>query len=108
MKEQLHAIIEAIVSNPAEVTIEEKQEGEMTIFEVKVAEADMGKVIGREGRIAKSIRTVMRAVAAKENKRISIEFIGWILIKLAIYVVKWIKKILNVSTYVSGFLNSFA
>ncbi|MCL2383790.1 MAG: KH domain-containing protein [Oscillospiraceae bacterium] len=76
MKEQLQAIIEAIVSNPESVTVEEKQEGEIIVFEVKVAEADMGKVIGREGRIAKSIRTVMRAVAVKENKKISIEFVG--------------------------------
>ena len=76
MKEQLQAIIEAIVSNPNAVSIEEKQEGEMTIYEVKTHESDMGKVIGREGRIAKSIRTIMRAMAMKENKKISIEFLG--------------------------------
>ena len=76
MKEQLQAIIEAIVSDPSAVSIEEKQEERTTVFEVKVAESDMGKVIGKEGRIAKSIRTVMRAIANKEDQRISIEFIG--------------------------------
>ena len=76
MKEQLQAIIEAIVSDASSVSIEEKQEQNTTIFEVKVAESDMGKVIGREGRIAKAIRTVMKAMAIKEDKRISIEFIG--------------------------------
>ena len=47
----------------------------MTTFEVKVAESDMGKVIGKEGRIAKAIRTIMKSVASKENKKVSIEFI---------------------------------
>ena len=45
-------------------------------FEVKVADADMGKVIGKQGRLAKSIRTVMKAVAAREHKKVSVEFIG--------------------------------
>ena len=45
-------------------------------FEVEVAEADMGKVIGKQGRLAKSIRTVMKAVAAREHKKVSVEFIG--------------------------------
>ena len=75
MKEQLQAIIEAIVSNPNEVSIEEKPGEHLIVFEVKVSESDMGKVIGREGRIAKSIRTVMRAIAIKEGKKISIEFV---------------------------------
>ena len=76
MKEQLKLIIESIVSNPAEVSIEEKPGEEVTVFEVTVAEGDMGKVIGREGRVAKAIRTVMRAMAVKENSKISIEFLG--------------------------------
>ena len=51
-------------------------DGEKQItFEVKVANSDMGKVIGREGRIAKAIRTIMKALAAKEGKRVAIEFI---------------------------------
>ena len=76
MKDQLQTIIEAMVLLPNEVSIEEKQEAETIIFEVKVAESDMGKIIGREGRIAKAIRTVMRAIASKGTKKISIEFIG--------------------------------
>jgi len=76
MKEQLEAIIQSIVMNPDAVVIEEKQKEEVTVFEVTVANEDMGKVIGKEGRIAKSIRTVMRAVAMKENSKISIEFLG--------------------------------
>jgi len=75
MKEQLQAIIEAIVSNPNEVSIEEKPGEHLIVFEVKVHDSDMGKVIGREGRIAKSIRTIMKAVAVKEGKKISIEFL---------------------------------
>ena len=74
MKEQLQAIIESIVSDPTAVTIEEKQEGTEVTFEVRVLDTDMGKVIGKEGRIAKAIRTVMRAVANKDGKRINIEF----------------------------------
>ena len=52
-------------------------EGEKSVvFEVKVAESDMGKIIGKQGRLAKSIRTVMKAVASKEQKRVTVEFIG--------------------------------
>ncbi len=46
------------------------------VFEVKVADSDMGRIIGKQGRLAKSIRTVMKAVAMKEQKRVSVEFIG--------------------------------
>ena len=53
-----------------------KDEGKTVTLELRVDPADMGKVIGRQGKIAKSIRTVMKALAAKENKKITIEFIG--------------------------------
>ena len=76
MKEALQAIIEAIVSDKSAVLIEEKQEENTTIFEVKVAESDMGKVIGKEGRIAKAIRVVIKAIASREQKKVSVEFIG--------------------------------
>jgi len=76
MKDTLKTIIESIVSEPSQVSVNEIEGERSVIFEVKVAETDMGKIIGREGRIAKSIRTVMKAVAAKEDKRITIEFIG--------------------------------
>ena len=75
MKEILETLIKSLVENTEEVTITEKEEGKTIVFEVKVAEADMGKVIGRQGRVAKSIRTVMKSVAGKEHKKIAIEFL---------------------------------
>lgn len=76
MKEMLETIIKSLVTDVDAVSINEVNGEQNTIFEVKVAENDMGKIIGREGRIANSIRTIMKALAAKENKKISIEFIG--------------------------------
>ena len=75
MKGSLEAIITSLVSNPSEVSINEVDGEKQVIFEVKVANSDMGKVIGREGRIAKAIRTIMKALAAKEGKKVSVEFI---------------------------------
>ena len=76
MKEALTTIINSLVTDIDAVSINEIEGEKSVIFEVKVAEGDMGKVIGREGRIAQSIRTIMKALAAKENKKITIEFIG--------------------------------
>lgn len=75
MKEILETLIKSLVEHTDEVSITEKEEGKTTIFKVKVAETDMGKVIGRQGRIAKSIRTVMKSVAGKEHKKIVVEFL---------------------------------
>ena len=75
MKEILEILIKNLVEHKDEVTITEKEEEKNTIFEVKVNESDMGKVIGKQGRIAKSIRTVMKAVGAKEHKKITVEFV---------------------------------
>lgn len=75
MKEILETIINTLVSDKEAVSINQIDGEQSIIFEVKVAESDMGKVIGRQGTIAKSIRTIMKAVAAKENKRVSIEFL---------------------------------
>ena len=55
--------------------IKETEEGKTIKFEIKVAESDMGKVIGKQGRIAKSIRTVMKSVSAKEGKKVAVEFL---------------------------------
>ena len=75
MKDSLETIITSLVNNPSEVSIKQV-DGETSIaFEVKVADGDMGKVIGREGKIAKAIRTIMKSIASKEGKRVSIEFI---------------------------------
>lgn len=76
MKEMLEIMIKNLVENSDAVQITEKQKGNTTIYEVKVDENDMGKVIGKQGRIAKSIRTVAKAIATKEDKKISIEFVG--------------------------------
>ena len=77
MKEILQTIILNLVDNKDAVEIEEINNNEKSItFEVRVAENDMGKIIGRQGRLAKSIRTVMKSVAGKEQKRVSVEFIG--------------------------------
>ena len=75
MKEILQTIIENLVDNSDAVEIKQTDEANSVLFEVKVAENDMGKVIGRQGRTAKSIRTVMKAVSAREHKKVSLEFI---------------------------------
>ena len=75
MKETLELIINSLVNDKEAVSINEIDGEKSVIFEVKVAENDMCKVIGKEGRIAKAIRTIMKSLAAKEEKRITIEFI---------------------------------
>ena len=56
-------------------SVAEKQDEKSVVFEVKVANEDMGKVIGRQGRLAKSIRTVAKSIGAREHKKVSVEFI---------------------------------
>ena len=75
MKEILESIILNIVDDRSSVTITEKVNGEDVRYDVKVANNDMGRVIGKQGRVAKAIRTLMRSLGAKEKKRITIEFI---------------------------------
>ena len=75
MKNSLEIIINSLVNDASQVSINEMQGEKSIIFEVKVAESDMGKVIGKDGRIAKAIRTIMKALAAKEGKKVSVEFI---------------------------------
>lgn len=74
MKEILETLIKNLVEHKDEITITEKVEGNTTILEVKVNSEDVGKVIGKQGRIAKSIRTVMKSVAGKEHKKVEIKF----------------------------------
>ena len=76
MKEILQTIIENLVDDKSAISINEIAGEQSVVFEVKVSENDMGKIIGKQGKIASSIRTIMKAVASKENKRITIEFIG--------------------------------
>lgn len=76
MKEVLETIIKNLVDNEEAVEIKEIEGEKNIVYEVRVADGDMGKVIGRQGKIAQSIRTVMRAVANGKNKKVTVEFIG--------------------------------
>ncbi len=75
MKQVLETIIKNIVENQEAVSINEKEEADTITFEVKVQESDMGRVIGRQGKIANSIRTVMKALGSRDKKKVSIEFL---------------------------------
>ena len=76
MKEILEIIMSHLVDNKDLVEIRQVEEEKSIVFEVKVAEEDFGKIIGRQGKIAQSIRTVMRAVANRKDKKVTVEFIG--------------------------------
>ena len=76
MEEFLKIIISNLVENKEAIEINRVDNGKSITFEVKVAQEDMGKVIGRQGRIAQSIRNVMKAVANKEHKKATVEFLG--------------------------------
>lgn len=75
MKDILEVIIKNLVDNPDEVSITEKDEPKNICFEVRVAKNDMGKVIGKSGKMAKSIRSIVKAVAGKEHKKVNVEFV---------------------------------
>lgn len=75
MKELIEGIAKSLVDNPNEVHVNEIQGEQSIILELKVAPADMGKVIGKQGRIAKAIRTVVKAAAMRENKKVVVEII---------------------------------
>lgn len=70
MKELVEVIAKALVDDPESVVVNEREEKKTTVLEVRVAESDMGKVIGKQGRIAKAIRSVVKAAAAKEDKKV--------------------------------------
>mgnify|MGYP001036630120 CR=1 FL=1 len=71
MKELVEVMAKSLVSNPSAVVVEE----ETTVLRLHVAPEDMGKVIGKQGRIAKAIRTVMKAVATRENVKVIVEIV---------------------------------
>jgi uncharacterized protein len=75
MKELLETIAKALVDYPDEVSVNEVEEEKSLILELRVAKEDMGKVIGKQGRIAKSIRTVVKAAAIKDNKRVVVDIL---------------------------------
>lgn len=72
MKELVEVIAKALVDDPESVVVNEREEKKTTVLEVRVAESDMGKVIGKQGRIAKAIRSVVKA-AAKEDKKVIVD-----------------------------------
>ncbi len=75
MKELIEYIARSLVDNPDEVSITQVDGEKSIILELRVAPEDMGKVIGKQGRIAKAIRTVIKAAAAKEGKRVVVEIV---------------------------------
>lgn len=75
MKDILEVVIKNLVDNQEEVSINEKVEAKSICYEVKVAKNDMGKVIGKQGKMAKAIRSIMKAIAVKEHKKVNVEFL---------------------------------
>lgn len=75
MKQLVEYIARALVDNPDEIQVNEVEGERSTIIELRVAPDDMGKVIGKQGKIAKSIRTLTKATAAKEGKRVVVEIL---------------------------------
>ena len=73
MRDLVEVIAKALVDHPDEVVVTEKEDGKTLVLELKVAESDMGKVIGKQGRIAKAIRAVVKAAAAKEDKKVIVD-----------------------------------
>ena len=73
MKELVEVIAKALVDNPDDVVVTESMKGEDILIELTVAAADMGKVIGKQGRIAKAIRSVLKDAASKEDKKVIVE-----------------------------------
>ena len=75
MKELLTYIVQNLVDNPDQVSVTERKADGETVYEVRVADGDMGKVIGRDGRIVKQIRILMRAVAQRKGKKVSVDIV---------------------------------
>lgn len=75
MKELLEVIAKNLVDNPDEVTVNEVEHDKTVVLELKVSPSDMGKVIGKQGRIAKAIRSVIKAAAIRENKKVTVEIL---------------------------------
>lgn len=73
MKELVEVIAKALVDNPDEVVVTESENDDELVIELKVAPSDMGKVIGKQGRIAKAIRSVVKAASSRLEKRVMVE-----------------------------------
>ena len=75
MKELVEYIVKSLVDKPEAIEVNETQGEQVTIIEIRTAPEDAGKVIGREGRIANSIRTIVKAASAKQQKKVSVEIL---------------------------------
>lgn len=75
MGELVAAIAKALVDKPEEVTVTETHGNEAIVIELRVAQEDMGRVIGKQGRVAKAIRSVVKAAASKDGKKVLVEII---------------------------------
>jgi len=75
MAELLEYLARQLVDKPDDVRVEEVDEGDMLVLRLHVAEEDLGKVIGRQGRIARALRTVVRASSARERRRVQLEIV---------------------------------
>ena len=75
MKDLLYMIANELVDHPAEVSVSQKEVDNKIVLELKVAPEDMGKVIGKQGRIAKSIRTIIKATTTQESKKVVVDII---------------------------------
>ncbi len=75
MKEFIETIVKALVDNPNEVDLTEIQGARTTVYELRVGPGDLGKVIGKHGQTAKSIRTIIAAISAKKGKRAVLEIL---------------------------------
>ena len=75
MKELVEVIAKSLVDHPEEVAVTETAKDSVTVVELRVASADMGKVIGKQGRIAKAIRSLVKAAASKDDRKVAVEII---------------------------------
>ena len=75
MRELVEVIAKALVEHPDEVVVTQKEDGKNITIELHVAASDMGKVIGKQGRIAKAIRSVVKAASSKENQKVDVEIV---------------------------------
>ncbi len=73
MKELIEVLAQSLVDHPEEVTVTETEKDNEVLFELKVAQEDMGKVIGKQGRIAKAIRSIVKAAASRTDKKVTVE-----------------------------------
>ena len=75
MRELLTYLIQNLVDHPDEVSVTERDAASGTVYEIRVADGDMGKVIGRQGRIIKEVRVLMKAVAQRKGKKVTVEVV---------------------------------